>query len=64
MSGVAIVILEVVGVLVGVAAVVAGGYDDSPGLQGLGLLLALGGLVLLVRAALRARGAGARGSSR
>lgn len=60
----AIIVLEVVGVLVGVAAVVAGGYDDSPGLQGLGLLLAVGCLALLVRAALRARGAAARGSSR
>ena len=56
----AIVVLEVVGVLLGVAAVVFGGYDDSPGLQGLGLLLALGCLVLLVRAAVAA----ARGSSR
>ena len=56
----ATVLLEVVGVLVGIAAVVAGGYDDSPGLQGLGLLLALGCAVLLVRAAVAA----ARGSSR
>jgi hypothetical protein len=63
-SGVGVVVLELFGVVLGIAAVVAGGYDDSPGLQGLGLVLALGCLWLLVRAGLRARGAGARGSSR
>ena len=64
MSGVAVVVLEVFGVLLGVAAVVAGEQDDSPGLGGIGLLLALGCLWLLVRAWLRARGAAGRGSSR
>lgn len=64
MSGVALVVLEVLGLLLGAAAVVAGGYDDSPGLQGIGMLLALGCLWLLVRSALRARGGAARGSSR
>lgn len=56
----AVIVLEVLGVLLGAAAVVAGGYDDSPGLQGIGMLLALTCLALLVRAAV---GAG-RGSSR
>nr|WP_231747513.1 LPXTG cell wall anchor domain-containing protein [Auraticoccus cholistanensis] len=36
-------------VALGVAAVVAGGADDSPGLQLLGVLLAVGGVVLAVR---------------
>jgi drug/metabolite transporter (DMT)-like permease len=39
----------------GVAAVVAGEADDSPGLQGIGVLLVLGALVLGVRALRRAR---------
>jgi hypothetical protein len=39
---------------VGVAAVVAGGADDSPGLQGLGVLIAVGALVLGTRG-MRAR---------
>lgn len=58
------ILIEVAGVLLGLLAIVAGGYDDSPGLQGLGLLLALGCLGLLVRSVIRARGAGERGSSR
>lgn len=40
-------------VLFGLAAVLLGGADDSPGLQGLGVLL-VGGAVILVA---RARGA-------
>ena len=35
---------------IGVAAVVFGGYDDSPGLQGLGVLVVIGALVLGVTA--------------
>ena len=35
--------------VLGVAGVVAGGADDSPGLQLIGLLLAIGGIVLAVR---------------
>ena len=40
---------------IGVAAIVFGGYDDSPGLQGLGLLVVLGVVALGVRAARRGR---------
>ena len=45
---------HVVAVLVlalGIAAVLGGGYDDSPGLQLIGLLLIIGAAVLGVRAA-------------
>ena len=48
-------LLATVVFVIGVAAVVAGGADDSPGLQLLGLLTAVGGLVLVVRAARRTR---------
>lgn len=51
------VVLAVLGVLLGAAAVVAGGADDSPGLQGIGVLLAAGGVALLVRAVRRRRAA-------
>ena len=37
-------------VAVGVAAILFGGADDSPGLQGLGLLVVIGAVVLAVRA--------------
>ena len=46
-------VLAVLGVLLGVAAVVAGGADDSPGLQALGVLIAGGTVALVVRAARR-----------
>lgn len=39
----------------GVAAFMYGGYDDSPGLQGIGLLLVLAAVALVVRAVRRAR---------
>jgi len=42
-------------VALGAAAVVLGGYDDSPGLQGIGVLLVVGAVVLVVRAARRRR---------
>ncbi|MBY6367044.1 hypothetical protein [Rhodococcoides corynebacterioides] len=42
--------LTLAGIVVGVAAVIAGGADDSPGLQGLGLLLVLGTIAAAVRA--------------
>jgi drug/metabolite transporter (DMT)-like permease len=42
-------LLAVLGVALGVAAVVYGGADDSPGLQGLGVLLVLGAVVFGVR---------------
>ncbi|SCX38142.1 hypothetical protein SAMN03159343_0313 [Klenkia marina] len=45
------------GVLLGVASVVAGGADDSPGLQGIGVLLVVGSVALLVRY-VRRRGTG------
>jgi hypothetical protein len=44
-----------VGVAVGVAAIVFGEADDSPGLQGLGALLVVGMVVLGVRATRRTR---------
>jgi hypothetical protein len=40
---------------IGVAAVVFGGYDDSPGLQGLGGLFLVGAVALGVRAARRSQ---------
>jgi hypothetical protein len=43
-------VVSVVLIAIGVAAVVAGGADDSPGLQGLGVAAVVGGLVLGVRA--------------
>ncbi|GAA3339296.1 hypothetical protein GCM10020358_22570 [Amorphoplanes nipponensis] len=46
-------VLVVVVVLIGIAAIVFGEADDSPGLQGLGALLAIGAIVLAVRAARR-----------
>ncbi len=38
---------------IGVAAIVFGGYDDSPGLQGLGVLVVVDAVALGVRAARR-----------
>ena len=35
--------------VLGIAAVGYGGADDSPGLQGIGVLLAVGAVVLMVR---------------
>jgi peptidoglycan/LPS O-acetylase OafA/YrhL len=45
-------------VVVGVLAVLGGGYDDSPGLGMIGFLLILGALVYLVRTLLRRRRSG------
>ncbi|WP_369134339.1 hypothetical protein [Modestobacter sp. I12A-02662] len=45
-------------VTVGVLAVVYGESDDSPGLQGLGVLLVLGALFLAVRTLRRGRSQG------
>jgi peptidoglycan/LPS O-acetylase OafA/YrhL len=47
--------LVLLAVVLGVAAVVAGEADDSPGLQGLGVLLAGGAVVYAVRAVRRSR---------
>ena len=48
-------LFTVLAVAVGAAAVIAGEADDSPGLQGLGALLAIGAVVLLVRSVRRDR---------
>jgi drug/metabolite transporter (DMT)-like permease len=41
--------------VLGIAAIVLGGADDSPGLQGLGALLVLGAVALAVRITRRSR---------
>ena len=51
LTAVAVLALVVVGVL----GMVAGESDDSPGLQGIGGLLIVGGVVLAVRALRRGR---------
>ena len=48
-------VLAALAVLLGVAAFRYGGADDSPGLQLIGVVLVLGGIVLAVRATRRAR---------
>jgi len=53
MKNVLIGLVAAIGVCVGVAAFVYGGYDDSPGLQGLGVLLAIGILAWAARAVRR-----------
>jgi hypothetical protein len=40
---------------IGVAAIVLGEADDSPGLQGLGLLLVIGAVVIGLRTARRSK---------
>ena len=47
--------LAVLGLVLGIAAVVAGGADDSPGLQVIGVVLAVGGVGLLVHTVRRRR---------
>jgi len=42
----------------GVAAVVYGGFDDSPGLQLIGVLIFVGGVVLGVKSVRTGRAAG------
>lgn len=49
-------LLAVVAVALGASAVVAGEADDSPGLQGLGVLLVVGAVVTCVRLARRRSG--------
>jgi hypothetical protein len=46
-------LLPILAAAIGVAAIVFGGYDDSPGLQGLGGLVVIGAVALGVRAARR-----------
>jgi hypothetical protein len=48
-------VLAVLVVAIGVAAVVLGGADDSPGLQLIGVLLVVGAVALTVRTARRSR---------
>lgn len=48
-------VLALLVVAVGVAGVVAGERDDSPGLQALGALLVVGAVAVRVRAARRRR---------
>lgn len=48
-------LLAAVAVLLGAAAVVLGGMDDSPGLQGIGVLIVVGTVVATVRARRRRR---------
>lgn len=52
------VAIAVVVIPLGVAAFIYGGYDDSPGLQGIGLLLVLGAIGFSVRSIRRRRRAG------
>lgn len=48
-------LLAIVAIAIGVAAVVLGEADDSPGLQGLGVLFVVGAVALSVRKARRSR---------
>jgi len=42
-------IFSILAIPLGIFLVVFGGYDDSPGAQGLGLLIAIAGIVGIVR---------------
>jgi hypothetical protein len=46
-------LITILGVAVGALAVVAGGADDSPGLQGIGVVFVAGAVVFGVRSARR-----------
>lgn len=48
-------LLAAAAVALGIAAFIYGGFDDSPGLQGLGALLVLGTLIWLARRRRRSR---------
>jgi hypothetical protein len=48
-------VVAILAIAIDVAAVVAGGADDSPGLQLLGVLLIIGAIVLGVRMVQRSR---------
>ena len=50
-----VILASVLAVALGVAAVVLGEADDSPGLQGLGVLLVIGTVAFGVRTAKRRR---------
>lgn len=49
MTQVLALVVAVVAAALGGAAVVLGGADDSPGLQGIGVLLVVGALVVTLR---------------
>ncbi len=40
---------KVLAILLGVFFIVFGGYDDSPGLQGIGLILIIATIVIVIR---------------
>ena len=42
-------ILKIIIVLLGVFFIVSGGYDDSPGLQGIGLILIIITAIIVIR---------------
>jgi hypothetical protein len=46
-------LLAVLAIAIGITGIVAGGIDDSPGGQLLGLLLVIGGIALVVRKIIR-----------
>jgi hypothetical protein len=48
-------VVAVLAIAIGVAAVVAGEADDSPGLQLMGVVLVIGGIAVGVRTARRSR---------
>jgi hypothetical protein len=43
------IILSILAILLGVFLIVFGGYDDSPGAQGLGLILIIATVVMVIR---------------
>jgi drug/metabolite transporter (DMT)-like permease len=55
MSYLVIGLLTALGIALGVAGVIFGGADDSPGLQLIGVVIAIGTVVLSVRALRRRR---------
>lgn len=56
MKSLLIILIGLLGLIVGTTGLILGEADDSPGLQGLGVLLTLGSVFLAARASrLRAR---------
>ena len=47
--------VAILAIAIGVAGIVAGGADDSPGLQLLGVVIIIGAVALGVRTVLRSR---------
>ena len=54
-------LLALLAIAVGVAAIVYGEGDDSPGMQFIGAVLVIGALVLVVRSVRRGRRSGTAG---